>query len=72
MFASTKILIHNNITLSYIYNVDVQSDEFMNDYVIFLHTANIVKSMSRLKIAQIGLKPQQFMSIIASEGLMYE
>jgi L-fucose isomerase-like protein len=72
MFASTKVLTRNNITFSYIYNVDVQSDEFMNGYITFLRTANIVRSMKRLKIAQIGSRPQQFMSVIAGEGLMVE
>ncbi|HZJ58014.1 MAG TPA: fucose isomerase [Clostridia bacterium] len=72
MFASTKVLSRNKITFSYIYNVDVETDEFMDGYLTFLRTANVVKAMKRLKIAQIGLRPQQFMSVIASEGLMVE
>lgn len=72
IFASTKVLQRNNITFSYIYNVDVKSQEFMDGYVTFLRAANVVKTMKRLKIAQIGLRPRQFMSVIASEGHMVE
>lgn len=72
MFASTKVLQRNNIKFSYIYNVDIQSEEFLNGYITFLRAANIVKTMQQLKIAQIGLRPQQFMSVIANEGLMAE
>ncbi len=72
MFASTKVLSRNNITFSYIYNVDVQTDEFINGYITFLRAANVVKAMKRLKIAQIGARPQSFMSVIANEGLLME
>ena len=72
MFASTKVLSRNNITFSYIYNVDVQAEEFMSGYITFLRAANVVKAMKHLKIAQIGLRPKQFMSVIASEGQMVE
>lgn len=72
MFASTKVLQRNHITYSYIYNIDIQSEEFMNGYITFLRAANVVKAMKRLKIAQIGLRPQQFLSVIANDGLMVE
>jgi L-fucose isomerase-like protein len=72
MFASTKVLQRNHITYSYIYNVDIQSEVFINGYITFLRSANVVKAMKRLKIAQIGLRPQQFLSVIANDGLMVE
>lgn len=72
MFACTKVLLRNGVTFSYIYNVDTESEEFMNGYVKFLRVVSIVKAMKKLKIAQIGARPQAFMSVIASEAAMLE
>lgn len=72
IFACSKVLQRNGITFSYIYNVDVNSQEFADGYTNFLRTVNVVKSLKNLKIAQIGNRPKPFMSVISNEGLLME
>ncbi|HHV10876.1 MAG TPA: fucose isomerase [Clostridiales bacterium] len=72
IFANSKVLLRNNITFSYIYNVDTDSVEFRDGYENFLRTAMIVRDLKDLRIAQIGQRPRQFMSVIASEGALME
>ncbi len=72
MFADSKVLLRNHITFSYVYNVETDSDEFKEGYINFLRTATIVRDLKNLRIAQIGQRPRQFMSVIASEAALME
>ncbi|WP_230399309.1 L-fucose/L-arabinose isomerase family protein [Novisyntrophococcus fermenticellae] len=72
IFADAKVLSRNHITFSYIYNVDTDTEEFRKGYVNFLRTATIVRDLKDLRIAQIGQRPTQFMSVIASEAALVE
>jgi L-fucose isomerase-like protein len=72
MFACSKVLLRNNIKFSYIYNVDVFSDEFSIGYENFLRTVNVIKTVKSIKIAQIGNRPQPFISVVANEGELME
>lgn len=72
MFACSKVLIRNHIKFSYIYNTDVYSDEFSKGYENFLRVVNVVKTIRNIKIAQIGNRPQPFLSVIANEGELME
>lgn len=72
MFACSKVLQRNNITYSYIYNIDLYSEEFLRGYVDFLRVVNVVKNLRHSKIAQIGNRPKPFMSVIAGESTLLE
>lgn len=72
MFACSKVLLRNHIRFSYIYNVDVHSQEFAAGYENFLRVVNIVKTVKNLKVAQIGNRPQPFISVVANEGGLME
>lgn len=72
MFACSKVLLRNHIRFSYIYNVDVYSRDFAAGYENFLRVVNIVKTVKNLKIAQIGNRPEPFLSVVANEGGLME
>ena len=72
MFAATKALARFGVTYSYIHNVPASSNDFKNGFEQFVRAIAVVKSLKRLKIAQIGQRPAPFMSVIASEAAITE
>lgn len=57
---------------SYIVNSPAKSKKFTDGYETFIRTAMAVKAMKGLRIAQIGSRPEPFMSVISNEGELLE
>lgn len=72
IIAATKVLARCGVAYSYIVNSPTDSDTFRGGYTTFLRCCEIVKAMKHLRIAQIGNRPQPFMSVIANEGELLE
>lgn len=72
IIAATKVLTRCGIKFSYILNSYVDSVQFKNGYETFLRVCMVTKTMKNMRIAQIGNRPQPFMSVIANEGSLLE
>lgn len=72
IIAATKVLSRCGVTFSYIVNSPAQSEQFQHGFETFLRTAMVVKTMKNLRVAQIGARPEPFMSVIANEGELLE
>ena len=53
-------------------NSPAKSKKFTDGYETFIRTAMAVKAMKGLRIAQIGSRPEPFMSVISNEGELLE
>lgn len=65
--ASTKCLQRYGVPFSYIINSDVESAKFAKGFVDFCAVANVVKAARRMRILQVGSRPQPFLSVIYNE-----
>lgn len=72
IIAATKVLSRSGVTFSYIINCPTESEQFRHGYETFLRAAMVVKTMKNLRVAQIGNRPEPFMSVIANEGELLE
>lgn len=72
IIAATKVLARCGVKYSYIINCPTDSAQFQNGYTNFLRVCMVIKTMKSLRIAQIGNRPQPFMSVIANEGELLE
>ncbi len=68
MFACSKVLRRYNVKFSYIWNCEIESDDFANGYDSFIRVANVVKTVKSLRIAKFGARPQPFMSCMDNVG----
>lgn len=72
IIAATKVLARCGVKYSYIVNCPTDSKQFVNGYTTFLRACMAVRDAKGLRIAQIGNRPQPFMSVIANEGELLE
>lgn len=72
IIAATKVLSRSGVKFSYIVNSPAKSKKFTDGYETFIRTAMAVKAMKGLRIAQIGSRPEPFMSVISNEGELLE
>lgn len=68
MFAATKVLQRYGVTYSYIYNVKAQSEAFREGYERFLRVSAVLRDLRTLRIAKIGERPKNFMSVMTNEA----
>lgn len=65
--ASSKCLQRYGVPFSYIINSDVESAKFAKGFVDFCAVANVAKAARRMRILQVGSRPQPFLSVIYNE-----
>lgn len=65
--ASSKCLQRYGVPFSYIVNSDVNGEQFAKGFVDFCAVASVVRSAKRMRILQIGSRPQPFMSVMYNE-----
>ena len=72
IFAASKALRRYGIKFTYIENCAVDDEKFENGFSTFIDTARIVSSFKRGRIAQISVRPQQFLNLMVNEGELLE
>ncbi len=72
IIAATKVLSRFGVTFSYIVNSPAKSAKFQEGFETFLRASMVVKAMKGMRIAQIGNRPEPFMSVISNEGELLE
>lgn len=72
IIAATKVLSRCGVKFSYIVNSPAESEKFRKGFEEFIRAAMVVKTMKNLRIAQIGSRPEPFMSVISNEGELLE
>ena len=72
IFAASKALRRYGVKFTYIENCEVSSVKFENGFNIFINTSRIVNSFRRGRIAQISVRPQQFLNLMVNEGELLE
>ena len=72
IIAATKVLSRCGVKFSYIVNCPTQSEQFKSGFETFLRASMIVKTMRTLRVAQIGNRPEPFMSVMANEAELLE
>ncbi len=72
IFAATKVLQRYGVTFSYIENCHVTAPAFEAGFRRFISTAHIVKAFRHARIAQISVRPQQFLSVMVNEAELLE
>lgn len=68
IFGVSRLLQRNNIPFSHINTCAPDSDTFARGFEKFLSVSCMVKNFRNLKIAQVGLRPRPFYSVIFNEG----
>lgn len=72
IFAATKVLQRYGVTFTYIENCRITDPIFTRDFARFISTAQIVKAFRSTRIAQISVRPQQFLSVMVNEAELLE
>lgn len=72
LFAATKVLQRYGVKFTYIENCAPTDKAFAEGFKQFISTANIVKNFRGARVAQISVRPSQFMSVIVNEGELLE
>ena len=72
IFAATKVLQRYGVTFTYIENCHVTAPAFADGFRRFVSTAQIVKAFRHARIAQISVRPQQFLSVMVNEAELLE
>lgn len=68
LFGLSRILQRNNIPFSFIETCRIEDETFKCGLELFGSVACMVKTFSKLKIAQVGMRPRPFCSVIFNEG----
>ena len=68
LFGVSRQLQRNNIPFSYIETCRVEDDIFETGFRRFLSVSCMVKNFRSLRIAQVGMRPKPFCSVIFNEG----
>ncbi len=68
IFGISRQLQRYRIPFSFIPSCRVESDNFKENFEVFLRTASMVKSFTGLRIGQIGSRPAPFFSVIVNES----
>ncbi len=73
IFAASKVLRRYGIKFTHIENCKVNDITFRNGFNTFINTARIVSTFKkRGRIAQISVRPQQFINLMVNEGELLE
>jgi L-fucose isomerase-like protein len=72
VFAASKVLRRYGIKFTYIENCDINAAEFSIGFKQFINTSRIVKNFRSSRIAQISVRPQQFVNLMVNEGELLE
>ena len=72
VFAASKVLRRHGIKFSYIENCDFDDPIFSSGIKQFLTSARIVKNFRSGRIAQVSVRPQQFLNLMVNEGELLE
>lgn len=68
LFGVSRQLQRNNIPFSYIETCTVRDERFDQGFRRFLSVACMVRNFRRLRVAQVGMRPKPFCSVIFNEG----
>lgn len=72
VFAASKVLRRYGVTYSYIENCDINDPIFSAGFKQFINTSRTVKNFRSARIAQISVRPQQFVNLMVNEGELLE
>lgn len=72
LFATSKVLHKLKVPFTYIENCSVDDDAFETGFDSFMRAANVVKTMKRLRIGQIGQRIDFFWTTIVNESELLE
>lgn len=72
LFATGKILRRMNVPFTYLPNCRVEDALFTRGIQMFLGTANVVKEFRQMRILQIGVRPNDFWTMMCNEGELLE
>ncbi len=72
LFATGKALYRAGLPFTYIENCFTTDAAFKEGFARFLSTALIVGSVKSLRIAQISVRPQPFLSVMVNESELFE
>ncbi len=72
LFATGKVLRRFNVPFTYIENCRPEENAFISGYRRFIRVCSAVRAFRRLKILQIGPRPDGFWSVICNEGELIE
>ena len=71
LFAVSKYLHRANVPFSWIKNCRVEDPAFTQGVRRFIAVACMVKNFTGMRIAQVGLRPKPFISVIIDEGALF-
>lgn len=72
IFAASKVLRRYGVSFTYIENCYIDDPIFPIEFKRFLDTARIIRSFRSGRIAQISVRPQQFVNLMVNEGELLE
>lgn len=72
LFATSKILQRYSVPFTYIINCRLENEVFSRGFNNFISASNIVKTFKKIRIGQIGVRPEAFWTVIANEGELLE
>lgn len=72
IFAASKNLRRYGVKFTYIENCAINDVIFEKGFNTFIETTRIVSSFRRARIAQISVRPQQFLNLMVNEGELLE
>jgi L-fucose isomerase-like protein len=72
IFAASKALRRYGVKFTYIENCAINDVIFENGFNSFIETARIVRTFRHARIAQISVRPQQFLNLMVNEGELLE
>ena len=72
IFATGKVLRRFGVPFTYLTNCDLEDEAFSLGIERFLAVCNVVKTFRRIRILQIGPRPNEFWSTMCNEGELLE
>ncbi len=68
LFGMSRMLQRLNIPFTYIKNCYIEDEAFTKGFMDFVSVACMVKNFTNLRVAQVGMRPKSFCSVIVNEG----
>ncbi|NLB79589.1 MAG: fucose isomerase, partial [Clostridiaceae bacterium] len=72
LFATGKVLRRFNVPFTYIENCQLEDDEFISGYQKFISVCSAVRAFRKIRVLQLGPRPDGFWSVISNEGELIE
>ncbi len=72
IFGVSRQLQRLHVPFSFIETSKVDSDVFARDFMTFVRVSCMVKNFTGMRIAQVGMRPKPFCSVIFNEGELME